>query len=377
MERQEPENPLACRSFSAHSGLWRLLTMDPVVGNHRGAGAGKCIMSIAPTCDEDLLRRLPLPLAQLYRRAHNTKTSLERHLTAYYVWEAALKLLASVSVVSYLERGEPDAKLSERLTNLARPALGHWWEFVRLLVPMLAESDANFAAVRDLLFGRAREDFPRAAGLDAELRETLDGAAGTRSTVRLSDLFERLLRHRNREMGHGAAGQHASDFYRRMGQALLTGMAELLNRVDVLVQRRLIYVADVRRQASGAWLMERYELVGESARRIESLEVPETDASRLPLPERVYLECPVEGPDTSSLARLQSLHPLLVYDGDTGEVLFLNARRGQKGTEYLCYSTGRGAAIARIQSGDEAEPGARARNRTVVALSRSGAGGSG
>jgi hypothetical protein len=30
-------------------------------------------MKLAPSCDEDLIRRLPLPLAQLYRRAHNAK----------------------------------------------------------------------------------------------------------------------------------------------------------------------------------------------------------------------------------------------------------------------------------------------------------------
>jgi hypothetical protein len=33
--------------------------------------------------DESLAQRLPLPLAQLYRRAHNAKTPLERHLTAF------------------------------------------------------------------------------------------------------------------------------------------------------------------------------------------------------------------------------------------------------------------------------------------------------
>jgi hypothetical protein len=35
--------------------------------------------------DEDLVQRLPLPLAQLYRRAHNAKTPLEQHLTAFYL----------------------------------------------------------------------------------------------------------------------------------------------------------------------------------------------------------------------------------------------------------------------------------------------------
>ena len=45
--------------------------------------------------DETLVQRLPLPLAQLYRRAHNAKSPLERHHAAYYLWEAALKLLGS------------------------------------------------------------------------------------------------------------------------------------------------------------------------------------------------------------------------------------------------------------------------------------------
>src|SRR4029077_14651306 len=89
--------------------------------------------------DEDLVRRLPLPLAQLYRRAHNAKTALERHLTAYYLWEAGLKLLGSVAIVGYAEQGPADPQLAERLQNLTRPSLGHWWEFVRRLVPILAE----------------------------------------------------------------------------------------------------------------------------------------------------------------------------------------------------------------------------------------------
>src|SRR6202162_705308 len=89
--------------------------------------------------DEALLARLPLPVAQLYRRAHNAKTALELHLTAFYLWEASLKLLASIAIVEYAEQGEPSAQLTERLTSLARPSLGHWWEFVRLLTPVLAE----------------------------------------------------------------------------------------------------------------------------------------------------------------------------------------------------------------------------------------------
>jgi hypothetical protein len=88
-------------------------------------------MNDEPRFDDALVQRLPLPLAQLYRRAHNVHTPLERHLTAYYLWEASLKLLAAVAVVEYARRGAADPELTQRLQNLARPQLGHWWEFVR------------------------------------------------------------------------------------------------------------------------------------------------------------------------------------------------------------------------------------------------------
>ena len=297
-------------------------------------------MSNESACDEDLVRRLPLPLAQLYRRAHNAKNPLERHLAAYYLWEAALKLLGSVAIVAYAERDRHDPELAERLKNLARPTVGHWWEFARTLVPALCDAPgAEFQRVRDLLLGRARDDLPRAAGLDAALREALDGSTGSRSTVRPGELFDRLVRYRNREMGHGAAGQRSGDFYGRMGAALLTGVAELLGRLDVLAGGRLVYVSEVRRQQSGHWLVERSELTGEAARRIGSLEVPEAAAARLPRPERVYLETSAawdgEADDPASAAQvtadgpmLRSLHPLLFFDPEAGEAFFLNAGRG-------------------------------------------------
>src|SRR5713226_8998781 len=108
--------------------------------------------------DEGLVQRLPLPLAQIYRRAHNAKRPLERHLTAFSLWEAGLKLLGCVGIVEWAQRGEADPQLAERLQNLARPQLGHWWEFVRLLVPVLADhGHEGFGQVRDLVLGRTRD----------------------------------------------------------------------------------------------------------------------------------------------------------------------------------------------------------------------------
>jgi hypothetical protein len=289
--------------------------------------------------DEALIQRLPLPLAQLYRRAHNAKTPVERHLTAYYLWEAALKLLASVAVIEYAHCGETDAELTDRLKNLARPALGHWWEFLRRLTPVLAEKgDEPFRQVRNVLLGRTRDDCPRAAGLDAALRETLEGKSGARATVCFTELFDRLVVYRNKVVGHAAPGQLKDAFNERMARTILAGVSEILVRLDPLAGRRLIYVSEVR-QVGGVWLIHRYELVGEAARRIDSMELPRAGAGQLPDGERVYLMLSSPGTpgEESGVREVRSLHPLLLYDAETEECLFLNARRGRRRTFVIVF----------------------------------------
>ncbi len=300
------------------------------------------------TADENLVRRLPLPLGQLYRRAHNAKTPLERHHTAYYIWEAGLKLLGSILIIEYAESGGSigsggsDPEMDGRLRNLARPSLGHWWEFARRLLPIIGGKPGNepFRPVQDFLLGGTRDDLPRAAGLDAALREMLDSSTGARTTVRVGELFDRLLRYRNREFGHGAAGQRPGEFYERMGQAILAGVTEVFTRVDLLLGRRLIYISDVRRQASGNWIIERYELMGETSRRIESLELPQSEMENLPSPDQIYVEVPAGEAGMEVRSSLRSLHPLVFFDPESGEFFFLNARRGKRRSEYLCYQSG-------------------------------------
>jgi WD40 repeat protein/serine/threonine protein kinase len=287
--------------------------------------------------DEALAQRLPLPLAQLYRRAHNAKTPLERHLTAFYLWEAALKLLACRAVVAYAQTGAPSPQIAERLQSLARPSLGHWWEYVRLLVPVMAErGDVGLAQVRELLLGRSRNDLPRAAGLDSALRAALGQTGGARTTVSLAELFDRLVSYRNKALGHGAPGRLANEIHEHMAGSVLAGVAEVLGRLDVTAGRRLIHVGEVR-QSGGVWLVPRFELTGEAVRRIASLELSRDQAARLPDGDHLYLD---EQASIDPLSSLTTLHPLLLYDADAGSVLFLNSRRGRRGAEYLCYTTG-------------------------------------
>jgi WD40 repeat protein/serine/threonine protein kinase/Flp pilus assembly protein TadD len=291
-------------------------------------------MAYEHNVNETLIRQLPLPLAQLYRRAHNAKSPMEQHLTAFSLWEASLKLLSGVAVVEYAELGRADPELSGVLQNLARPSLGHWWKFARRLVPVLADQgDGGFQKVRALLLGKTRDDMPRAAGLDAALLEALQQGKGVaRATVRLTELFDRLLRYRNIViLGHAAPGQLRETFHDRMAKALLAGTAELLGRLDVLAGRRLVNVGEVR-QKGGVWHVQRFGLTGEQPQRLPNLELQFSESSRVPYGERIYLE------DEAGVLHL--LHPLLLYDAETEEVKFLNARRGKDRMEYLCYTSG-------------------------------------
>jgi WD40 repeat protein/serine/threonine protein kinase len=285
-----------------------------------------------PLLDESLVARLPLPLAQLYRRAHEVTLPLERHLVAFYLWEATLKLVASVAVVEYAAGDAPDPAIAERLRNLARPSLGHWREFVRLLLPPLAaRGDSAFVALHDFFLGPPRDDLPAAAGLDALLRQHLEDRAGARATVALPELLDRLVSYRNRELGHGAVGLAKPAFYERMGAALLSAAAEVQTRVDVLAGRQLVHT-DAVRLAGGLWVVDRTELIGERGRRLPPMELPREATDQLPDGERVYLEGP---------AGRRPLHPLLLYDAEAREVLFLNARRGKRGAQYICYTNNR------------------------------------
>ena len=132
--------------------------------------------------------------------------------------------------------------------------------------------------------------------------------------------------------------QLRTSHHEEMAKALLAGLTEILRRLDVLAGRRLVYIGGVR-QDSGSWHIDRFELMGDSACRLEAARVPRDLATRLPDANRAYLEIPGAASD---VAALRSLHPLLLYEPESGEVLIFNRRKGRSArrTEYLCYTTG-------------------------------------
>jgi hypothetical protein len=110
-------------------------------------------------------------------------------------------------------------------------------------------------------------------------------------------------------------------------------------------------------------------------RRLESRDLPESEAMRSLLPDRLYLGAA----DDSGGVGLWQLHPLLLRETESGRVLFLNSHRGRQRTDYLCYTTGdvfersdlgaeHRALLARVLQ----TPGDETRLAEWAALSRSG-----
>lgn len=293
-------------------------------------------MASTVSFDEALALRLPLPLAQLYRRAHYASTPYVRHSSAYYLWEASLKLMGSVAISAYAHRECHDPSIAERLALLARPSIGHWWEFNRRLIAKLAEEgDAGFGEIREVLLGRGRDDLSAAAGLDVVLKEVMDGKRESRATVRLTELFDRLVSYRNREFGHGAANLHVAAHYERVGNALLAGTSDCLRRIDVLAGRQLVYVADLRITRSGLRRIEAFPLTEGNEAGTVAIDLRESECQRI-LPQQMYLR----SPGGVGMEAWISLHPLILFDPDSSDFYFFNGTRGTSRVEYLCYRSG-------------------------------------
>lgn len=303
-------------------------------------------MRIARNMDHN---SFPLVVAQLCSRSENAKTPLERHQAAFYSWEVLIKTIGMISVVSYASAEERDKEIDTRLHNLARPSLGHWWEFVRLLAPFLAHlGDTGFDKLHSFLASPPRDDLPAMARMDAALLEAIEGERVSRSTVEPKLLIDHFITYRNTEVGHGAVGRKSDDYYNRMAEILLDAVCELMGAVDILAGHRMVWVQNVGRLQSGSWRIDHLELVGDVPKRLEPIELEHANADSLPRPEEV---CIIRAEVKDGAGGYVSLHPLVHFDVDTNQSFLLKSRKGRAKIEYLSYVSGR--SIKQKQYADE------------------------
>ncbi len=132
---------------------------------------------------------LPLPVAVLARRVRNAKSPKERHDTAYYAWEASVRLAVAA---------RPPADPGP----LALPSAGHW--------------------VGALEGGDGLLDHPALLAVFGLFSEVGLGRRASPKAVTPRGLLEPLPAYRNQVVGHGAT--RTADFYDGAAAALLEGI---------------------------------------------------------------------------------------------------------------------------------------------------------
>ncbi|MEZ4320487.1 MAG: protein kinase [Myxococcota bacterium] len=254
------------------------------------------------------LHELPLPIAQLVRRALNAKSGLERHHNAFYLAEASLKLAATVRIGVWLEHClEPGGRVEQTLESLVMPSLGHWVGYLRTLDAALAERpDAGLLPLSDLAGQLSQpRDLPAAVAF-AELASAAE-VAPSDAARRIKKggtqaFFDTLVAYRNAVLGHGA--QRATSFYDELGSALLEAYTELLE-TDLLLGGRQLMQATPGETAIG-WRL----LTGLSGLPALADDLPPLPPNARPVPGHVYI---------AGAGELVSLHPLAVFHEDALE----------------------------------------------------------
>jgi serine/threonine protein kinase/tetratricopeptide (TPR) repeat protein len=293
----------------------------------------------------DYLVRLPLPLAQLYSRAHNAKDARGRHDNTFYLFEALLKLTAAPAIACYLheiEQGQRrDPALDRLLAQLALPSFGQWVGMLRALARHFGDlpdsASHPLGHLQDQL-DRPRRDLPAVLALYRRIKNGPDGEPGGDQSCSFLDLFDALVQYRNGVFGHG--GPRFYSFYTQdMGPLLLPAAGEVLGEgvLEPLGPRgsRLVYLTELRTLDDGRVEVGIRELVGLQGERAAPLVLPAEQAGAL-LPNRPA----VMWPGREVPLRLD---PLLSFRESelADDLLFLNRDRNARQVEYLSYSTGR------------------------------------
>lgn len=238
---------------------------------------------------------IPFPIAHLVRRARNAKGPKERHDTAFYAWEASVRIAVAAT---------PPADPSV----LSDPSTGTW---VKCMKPSGTAIDAVALRKVAVLFASAKIE-------DAQLPKT----------VSAKKILEHLPSYRNEVQGHGST--KTGDYYDPAADILLESIeAAWESGVFLEKGKKLVYVESVELRPGGERRARIVDLDG-----IAPLITSPREGTRVSddvAPRRLYV---------SGDGALHSVHPWLLYEESElrERVLFFNGRR--RSARYLDYVGG-------------------------------------
>ena len=252
----------------------------------------------------------PFAIAGLIRRARNAKSPKERHDTAFYAWEASLRLAVAV-------RPPSDAG------PLAMASLGQW---------------VGALETADELLGDGR-----LVGAYSMFCKIGQGDAKAPKAITARKLLDAMPAYRNVVLGHGSI--RTNQFYDDAASTLLEALdaawdAHLFFPADA----KLVWIESIEVSPDGGRVARMFDLMG-LASTVTTRAAKQDDV----LPRRLYLE---RGAD------LRALHPWLLYqEAELRErLLFFNGRaRSSKYLDYLSGESLKGKALGKEFPGIEAE----------------------
>jgi eukaryotic-like serine/threonine-protein kinase len=313
-------------------------------------------MNAAARSADDPIGRLPLPLAQLYRRARNAKTAQDRHHHAFYLAEATLKLASSLRIGIALQSGlDAPTSLSQSLESLCLPAVGHWVGYLRETSEFLkGRPDAALQPLADQHEPLLRPDVLPAVMAFAQRASQGEHPPLTPEQARADGqqgvlgFFNLVAAYRNQVFGHGA--QRLPGFYEELGPVLLQAICEVLGQ-ECLFGGLILAVARLQADAVGRALQIEWQGLRGTASVVLPREATGPDPEMADDVARAWAgQLFFVAPGVRV-----AVHPLVVYLEDASErerVGFLNrtvTRRGVGGAgamdevrrcEYLDYNTG-------------------------------------
>ncbi|MCM2375074.1 protein kinase domain-containing protein [Aporhodopirellula aestuarii] len=313
-------------------------------------------MTPKPSFNAEIAQRLPLPIAQLHRRASTAKSATEKHQAAFFLWEASIKLLTTAVILEFSHSRSANEQQLQLLHRLVRPKLADWLAILKSLLPEIGGNDSSLRATSRTLSEKMAESFEPCRQLAETLRRVNEQPDSSGVADSLLDLFTQLPAYRWRVWSQQPGAATGEDSVELIGNQLLAAAEDWLPHVDLLLGRELIFVSGVTARGSDRWIVDRYTLMGDVARRIRDVELVGS-THNLPRAGSVYLDANLDTRDvskTTCLSNLWSCHPVVSFDIELNQVFFLAERisaEPPQDTEAhsLCYTTGQTQSSVAMQ----------------------------
>jgi|FaiFalDrversion3_1042247.scaffolds.fasta_scaffold01253_2 tetratricopeptide (TPR) repeat protein len=288
-------------------------------------------MAVSEDLKDFIEYKLPYPLAVVYRNYRNQDEEdwQERTRLLVALFEITVKILASITIKSYLLDGGKDSNLNERLKSFTRPALGHWLEVLREGLKYFKDRPRTPLVnhLYEFLFGRLKcsEEIQQKAGRLARSLETAPPKAD-----RLA-YFDLLVTLRNK-MAHGA--RLSPEEYRERFECVRPIVEAQLNDLRFMADYPIVYVSEVK-VSSGLFDHIVQNCNGKDFER-------QRFRAEEPLDDHQLYICQFEDLKSAPVFAL-SLSPFMVFEYCTDckreQIFFLNELRGKK-IEFLSYQCG-------------------------------------